>query len=269
MMNVHSDTICTNDCVSALSGKLIGAPRQVADHVLVVRLVCAPPDLQQLRIPPQALNVVLTHVAVAAHDLDGTVGHVLAHRAAVELHAVGVQAVAGGVQVEVAGRLVDVAAARLVLRVGLGDEALHLPEAVEVGAERLPLPRVLVHLLDASAGDPQAHGSQYDSLNLEIAHHAYAGAVQLADEIRSRDAAVVEDELGCHRGSHSKLILDLLSEGETLRALLDEEERHIAPSLAGLGVHEVEVPGRDAVEGAVGDPHLRAIQDVVVALAFC
>mmetsp|Transcript_50457 Transcript_50457/g.134937 ORF Transcript_50457/g.134937 Transcript_50457/m.134937 type:complete len:332 (-) Transcript_50457:365-1360(-) len=248
------------------SGKLVDLPGEVPDHVLVVGLVGAAADLQELGVPPEALDVVLADVAVAAQDLDGSVGHILGHDPTVELHAVCVEAVAHGVQLQVLGGLVDVGAARHVLRVGLRDEALHLAEGVEVRAEGLALPRVPVHLLGAPPRDAQAHGRERDPLDLKIPHHAQRSTALFAHQVRSRHAAVLEDQLGRHGGPHAALVVDLLAQGEAGRALLDEEEGDVPAALARLGVDQVGVPGALAVEGAVGDPHLGAVQHPLVPL---
>ena len=68
----------------------------ISGHVLVVRLVGAAANLQQLGVPPEALHLVLTHIAVASQHLDGAVRDALGHGRAVELHTVSVQAVAVG-----------------------------------------------------------------------------------------------------------------------------------------------------------------------------
>ena len=50
---------------------------------------------------------------------------------------------------------------RLILGVGLRDEALDLPEAVQRRAERLTILCIPVHLLDTTSRDAQAHGGQH------------------------------------------------------------------------------------------------------------
>ena len=50
---------------------------EVADHVLVVALERAAADLEELRVAPELLDLVLRDVAVAAVDLDRGVGDVL------------------------------------------------------------------------------------------------------------------------------------------------------------------------------------------------
>src|SRR5512139_1510009 len=98
----------TADSSSASDQRRI--PRQVLGHVLVVGLEGAAADLEQLGVAPQALDDVFAHVAVAAEDLDGAVGDLLADAGGEELGAVGVDPVAVVVEVELAGGLVHVAA---------------------------------------------------------------------------------------------------------------------------------------------------------------
>mmetsp|Transcript_87162 Transcript_87162/g.243959 ORF Transcript_87162/g.243959 Transcript_87162/m.243959 type:complete len:205 (-) Transcript_87162:874-1488(-) len=135
------------------SRQLVHAPRQVPHHVLVVGLVRASTDLQQLRIPPQTLDVVFSDVPVAAHHLDRPVRNLLPHGTAIQLHAIGVQAVADGLEVQVLRHVVHIAFAGHVFGVRLGDEPLDLAEAVQLRAEGDSVLGEPVHLLDASTGD--------------------------------------------------------------------------------------------------------------------
>jgi ABC-type hemin transport system ATPase subunit len=82
------------DADRAIARAALADAGEVARHVLLVRLERAAADLEQLRVAPQPLDVVLAHVAVAAEHLDRPVGDVLGHGRAVELHAVGVEAAA-------------------------------------------------------------------------------------------------------------------------------------------------------------------------------
>mmetsp|Transcript_18372 Transcript_18372/g.29386 ORF Transcript_18372/g.29386 Transcript_18372/m.29386 type:complete len:213 (+) Transcript_18372:423-1061(+) len=202
-------------------------------------LVCATTDLQKLRISPETLHAVFGDVAVATHYLHCSVGHVLAHDAAVELYAIGIQTVAYSVEVQVLGRLVDVATASLVLRVGLGDEPLHLPEGVQRRAEGLALLRVPVHVLDTSSCDSKTHCRQGYPLDLQVAHHAHGGFALYANQVGSWNPAVLKDELCCHGCPHAALVLDLLSQGKALGTFLDQEERDLLCSRTGTGIDQV------------------------------
>ncbi len=74
--------------------------------------------------------------------------------------------------------------------------------------------------------------------------------------VRQPDA--LEDQLGGHRGPHRQLVLDQ-RRGEAGRVGRDDE----APdAVVGLGPHDGHVGDRP-----VGDPHLRAVEDPVRALA--
>eukprot|EP00438_Fugacium_kawagutii_P009659 Skav215008 [mRNA] locus=scaffold508:1296500:1308299:+ [translate_table: standard] len=116
--------------------------------------------------------------------------------------------------------VVDIAAAGLVLRIGLRDEALDLSEAVKVRTEGLSFLGIPVHFFDAPPGDAETHGRQCHSLNFEVSHHAQGGLAFFTDQVGSRHAAILEDQLGCHGRPHTTLVLDLLSQGEAFGALL-------------------------------------------------
>mmetsp|Transcript_104642 Transcript_104642/g.322717 ORF Transcript_104642/g.322717 Transcript_104642/m.322717 type:complete len:337 (+) Transcript_104642:603-1613(+) len=78
--------------------------------------------------------------------------------------------------------------------------------------------------------------------------------------------AVLEDELGCHGCPHAALVVDLLAQREAGHPLLNEEQGHVAPAIAGLGVDQVGIASTLAVHGPVCDPHLGTVQYVLVAL---
>ncbi len=69
------------------------------------------------------------------------------------------------------------------------------------------------------------------------------------------------------RRAHAELVGDLLAEREARRALLDDEQRE-APraAAAGLRVDEEDVAQLGVADGAVGDPHLGAVQHPAVAI---
>src|SRR5690606_9406772 len=122
---------------------------QVLGDVLLVGLQRAAADLQQLGVAPQALDHVLSHVAVAAQDLNRRVGDLLAHGGRDQLDPVRVDAAAGPLQVHAPGGVVDVGPGRLPGRVAAPDVALDLPEVADRAPERLALVGVAAHDLQA------------------------------------------------------------------------------------------------------------------------
>ena len=68
---------------------------QVSRDILLMRLERSTTDLEELGVSPQALHVVFTDVAVAAHDLHGSVGDLLGRRRGEEFDTVGIEALAG------------------------------------------------------------------------------------------------------------------------------------------------------------------------------
>ena len=68
---------------------------QVSRDVLLVGLKRSAPDFEELGVSPEALDVVLTDIAVATHDLHGRIGDFLGRRRGKEFDAVGVEALAG------------------------------------------------------------------------------------------------------------------------------------------------------------------------------
>jgi len=117
--------------------------------------------------------------------------------------------------------------------------ALDLTELAERLAERFSLARVAIHDLDRAPRDAEAHRGERQPLDLEVPHHVADRVALGADEVRGRDLAIVEHELRGRRSAHTELVLDLLSEPEARRALLDDELRERARALvAGPRVDE-------------------------------
>ena len=133
-------------------------------------------------------------------------------------------------------------------------------------AERLALAGVVHHHPQAALGDAERHGGQGEALDLEVAHHVEQALALGAEQVVGRHAAVVEDQLGGHRGAHAELLFQTLTEGEAGDVLLDHERADAA--LAGPGVDQEHVAERLVVDGAVGDERLAAVEDVVIAVAL-
>ncbi len=93
---------------------------------------------------------------------------------------------------------------------------LHLPKSIDRSAKGMPLPRVAVHILggqgndspqikrgrrkqsnilahfETTLRDTETHSGEGQALDLEVAHHAEQGAVDLADDVGARHSHIVE-----------------------------------------------------------------------------
>src|SRR5439155_3835316 len=82
--------------------------------------------------------------------------------------------------------------------------------------------------------------------------------LRVGQKVFAGDPRVLEDKLGCDGGAHGELGLDVLSR-EPWGSLFDQE----APNdTVQLRPHEGDVGDR-----TVGDPHLRTVEEIVVAVA--
>ena len=97
---------------------------------------------------------------------------------------------------------------------------------------------------------------------VERVHGDREALALLADAVRRRDADLVEHDLAGRAAPHAQLVLVLGDADPPL--LLDQEARDAAPAGVGVGLGEDDV---DVGDPGVGDPVLRAGQDVVVAVA--
>mmetsp|Transcript_64910 Transcript_64910/g.159812 ORF Transcript_64910/g.159812 Transcript_64910/m.159812 type:complete len:372 (+) Transcript_64910:255-1370(+) len=228
-------------------------------------LVGAPPDLEQLGVAPQPLDLVLPDVAVPPHDLHRIVGTLLGHVPTEQLHSVRVEPPMHPprcVLVQLVPRSdgVEVCTPRAHVGEGLAHEPLDLPEGVDVLAKSRPFTAVAGHHLHAPPRDPAAHSRQAQALDLKIPHHACHREALPTNKVLLGHLALVEDELGSHARAHTALVLDLLPKREAGRALVDEEEGEVVLGALRtcLGVDEEHVPRILAIDRPVGDPHFRA-----------
>ena len=190
--------------------------------------------------------------------MHGIVRHLLADRTRKELGGVTAQAVVA-VRAHVAGHIVDECAGRLGHGIALADIALDLTEAVDRLAEGDPLIRVAHHDLQAAIGDAQAHGSQGQPLDLQVAHHVHQATALLSQQVSHRDATVLEDELAHGAGAHAHLV-DGLAGGEA----------RTIPVYAkgGDGSVHFRVDQEYEALGSVRDVGLGAVEHVAVAVAY-
>ena len=84
----------------------------------------------------------------------------------------------------------------------------------------------------------------------------------LAEHVRSRHAAVLEDQLARAARTDAELVF-LLADREAGRVALDQERRDALVAGAGIDVGEDD---EEVGLVAVGDPELAAVEDVVVAV---
>ena len=101
---------------------------------------------------------------------------------------------------------------------------------------------------------------QHGALVVEAAHQHVHAAPLLPQDVLRRHLAILEHEFAGVRSAHAELV-QLLRGGETFHALFDQERRDALRSglRVGLRVHDQRVR-----VGAVGDPHLVAVQHVTL-----
>ena len=109
---------------------------------------------------------------------------------------------------------------------------------------------------------PSGPPDEHRALVVEAGHQHLDALADLAEHVLLRHFAVVEEQRIGVGAAHAELV-EMCAEGEALEALLDEEGGHAARAgfRIGLGVDHQHVG-----VAAVGDPHLRAVEHVAVAL---
>ena len=159
---------------------------------------------------------------------------------------------------------IHVGAARLQRGVHVGQLALHQLELADALAELFALVQVGHHHVHAGGHDAQRSARQHRALVVEAAHQHLGAAAFTTHHVVGRHFAVLEEQRKRVGAAHAELV-EMLAVAEALEALLDDERGHAARAhlRVGLGVddHRVGV-------AAVGDPHLAAVEQVMIAAAL-
>src|SRR5882724_11378622 len=161
-------------------------------------------QLHQLRVAGEALHLVLLHVAVAAEDVDRLHGDLGRRLAAVELPGADVgerhRHLPAGEEVG-EGEVPHVAEEAVHAR----QPALHELEVADRLAELLALLRVLERQFEGAIGEAEGEGRHAGALVREPALHVVALLHAPAEEVRARDADLVQVDGARRRGVRAHL----------------------------------------------------------------
>src|SRR5436190_8746732 len=241
---------------------LVAADQLLGDH-LAQDLVRSLADDHEHRVAVEALDLVLDRQAVAAEDAHRLLRAEDAGFRAGELGHRRLE-VAALAAVEHSRRALDQLLRTLDLRRHVGElqlDRLVLPDRL---AESAALLRVAKRHLERALGDAGAARGDVDAAELEAAGSLHeALALDAAEQVLLRHAVVVEAQLAGVDGAVAHL-LQLAVDVEA-RALLGDEHAHALVARLGVGVGLDQQQRHVAVQ-AVGDPGLRAVDDVVVAV---
>src|SRR5438105_39494 len=228
-------------------------------------LVRALVDLRDLGVAHHPLDGVLLDVAVAAEDLHRVGRHLhrdvraeqLCHRGDLrQLRPV-------RALVDQLPALVEQAARRFALRLHVGQhrrDELVLRDRHAHGLARL---RVLERVVRRALREAEALRADPGPRAVEDLHRDPEAFALLAEQVVRRDAAVVEEDLARGRALDSHLRLDP-PDLEPGRVRFDHERGDTGMAGLGIGLCEDDV---EACDAGVRDEALRAVEDVIVALA--
>ena len=147
-------------------------------------------------------------------------------------------------------------------RIHVGELALHELEGADRLAELLTLMDVGHDDVHGRLHDAERSGRQDGALVVEAAHQHIDALAEGTQHVLLGNLAILENQLAGRRAAHAHLV-ELLRHLEALAVGLDDEGRDAARAGGGIGLG---VDDDHLGVGAVGDPHLRAIQHVAVAL---
>src|SRR5664280_554239 len=239
-------------------------PQQVLCDDYALDLIGPFVDLGDLGVTHEALDREVLRKAVTAEQLHGVSGD--AHRG-VRGEGLGgrpkvTQLIVGVTNVDRRARAVDEGAGGFGANRHVGQHEAQSLEFTDRRAEGLATFHVLARVVDRSLGDTDGLGSDGRAGPVEGVHGDLKALALLANTVRGRNTYVVEHDLAGRRRAKSHLVLVL---GELdAPVLLDEEARDAVTARLGVGTGEDRVGVRDA---SVGDPVLRTVEYVVVAVA--
>ncbi|CPN01604.1 Uncharacterised protein [Bordetella pertussis] len=143
----------------------------------------------------------------------------------------------------------------------VGDLALDELELADGLAELLAVVDIGHHHVHHALHDAQRPARQHGAFVVQPAHqHAHA-AIDLAQDVFFRHLAVFEYQLARVAAAHAQLV-QLLRHGEALESLFDQEGGNAALVRLGIGLG---IDHQRIGVGAVGDPHLGAVEHIAVA----
>ena len=115
-------------------------------------------------------------------------------------------------------------------------------------------------LIQAGLHDAHRATGQYHALEVQAAHQYFDPGIETAEYVLSRHFHIVEDQFAGIGATHAQLV-QLRPAGKAFPVALDNECGDAMGALFrfGLGIDHIDVG-----IGAVGDPHLGAIEHIVV-----
>lgn len=141
---------------------------------------------------------------------------------------------------------------------------LHTLEGTNVLTELLALEEVRESGIEGALGKTQHLGSNTDTALVQDLNSILVALSDLSEDVASGDNNIVKVEGACRRGADSELGL-LLVDLDSHR-LVDDKASDTLVALLGGNVGKNE---EDLGLARVGDPHLGAVEDVVVAVLDC
>src|ERR1700723_1537118 len=231
------------------------------DHLL--DLACPRIDLARNRVPQLTLDLVISHVAIAAVDLDrvqATLDAGLAHIG------FGDGSFPQGVLpllLEPA-RFVEDQARGLKADIHFGNLAGNGRELANRLAELLTVGSVLQGGLQQPPHHPQMAGENANALPLHRAGKDRLAEALAAQHVLRRDLAILKHQLG-HGGRAQSHLVQLLADGEARRSPVDDESGNAGRALGGIniGKHDYDIGDR-----RIRNESLGAVDDITIALAY-
>src|SRR5512143_2740188 len=211
---------------------------------------------------------VLVHEAVAAGDLEAVVDVLPEHLGAEDLAAGALERVVADALVHEPGRQVDHRFQGVRGRRHARDLVADHLEVGDAGLELLALRRVADRELEHHLRSADRARAEGRAARVQRLHGDLEAVALFPDEVRGRDAAVLEDDLAGRRRAEPELLLFRSARKAGQRAVLvrnDGEARDlfVLVLLGRLG-RDAREDREESREAAVGDPLLRAVQDVLV-----
>ena len=146
----------------------------------------------------------------------------------------------------------------------VGDLALDELELANALSKLLAVMGVRNHVVHDRLHDAQRPARQHGALIVQAAHQHLGAHIQAAQNILCRHFDILEHEFARMAAAHSEFV-EFLRDRKSLHALFDQKSRDPARTQLRLSLG---VDHQRVGVGAIGDPHLVAIEQVVATLVL-
>mmetsp|Transcript_17031 Transcript_17031/g.30820 ORF Transcript_17031/g.30820 Transcript_17031/m.30820 type:complete len:209 (-) Transcript_17031:530-1156(-) len=167
-----------------------------------------------------------------------------------------------GEQVQTICYTIHIAFSGHILGVAFSNMTLDLPECIQITRLKgRAFQGILLHIVDTSTSNTNRHCGKPHAFDFQVSHHAQNCTIDIPNDVRvGRYQDIFKDKLCCIRCSHTKLILNLLTETKSFHTFLNNKLSDVHFILSCPCVYQKNVTSSFSSQGSICNPHLSSIQ---------